>query len=142
MDMISSIADLSKTIVNKIFPDKLSDGEKLQAQVALEQILSERENTLVNAQRDIITAELQQEDKYTKRMRPTLGYAGLLFILCNYVAVPIVSYFMGSSTLPKFELPEEFWWAWGSYCGIYALGRSYEKTNGSNIVTTAITGKK
>lgn len=69
-------------------------------------------------------------------------YAGLLFILIINVIVPIV-YLIINGSVPNgqlIELPEQFWWAWGSVVGVYGAGRSAEKLGLANKVTQAITG--
>lgn len=123
---IGSVADLAKGVINKFFPDKMSDAEKAAAQIQLQEMLQKRENMLVDAQRSIIVSEMQQADGYTKRARPTLVYAGLLFIFLVHVAFPIIAY-LSKEALPALSLPEEFWWAWSGVCGVWVLGRSAEK---------------
>ena len=43
----------------------------------------------INASKEVIVAELQQSDNFTKRARPTVIYAGLLFILLEMFGVRI-----------------------------------------------------
>lgn len=138
---LGSVADFAKTIVNKIFPDKLSDGEKAQASIAIEQLVTQRETTLIEAQKSVIAAELAQDDNYTKRARPTIVYCGLAFIFLVHVFFPMTAYFTGKP-MPTLTLPEEFWWAWGGVCSVWVWGRSMEKQGASNSLITAITGHK
>jgi hypothetical protein len=114
-------------------------SERAAAELELTKILEAREAELVTAQRDIIVAELQQSDNYTKRARPTIMYAGLFFVLLNHVLIPIANRIMewrmivadrpvlDLYALKPLELPEDFWWVWGGVCGLYVLGRSAEK---------------
>jgi len=46
---IGSIADLAKSVINKFFPDKMSDAEKAQAQLQIQEMLQKRENTVIEA---------------------------------------------------------------------------------------------
>lgn len=138
---IGSVAEFAKTVVNKIFPDKLSDGEKAQASIALEQLVTQRETALVEAQKSVIAAELAQDDNYTKRARPTIVYSGLVFIFLVHVLFPIAAYFTGKP-MPSLTLPEEFWWAWGGVCSVWVWGRSMEKKGTSSGLVGAIVGKK
>ncbi|MCG2750382.1 MAG: holin family protein [Desulfobacteraceae bacterium] len=90
---------------------------------------------MVQAKASIMTAEMNQEDKYTKRGRPTIIYAGLSFIGLVHVVFPILAWVAltfkgGPVALPSITLPDEFWMAWGGAVSIYILGRSSEKVGG------------
>jgi len=128
-----------------------SDEEKLAARNALTSKildyaakLDETYQKELEAKRDIIVAELGQEDLYTKRGRPTILYGGLVFIGINYVLAPLIGRLMGflrslgevtpaqalalsELSKPLADLPPEFWWAWGGVAGIYVLARSTDK---------------
>ena len=130
-----SVADLAKGIVDRIFPAAASAEEKLKAQTQIQQMVEDRENTIVNAKAAIITAELNQDDRYTKRGRPTILYGGLIFIFLNHALFPMAAWVItifstGNIEMPNLSLPSEFWWAWSGVCSIYVLGRSHEKTGG------------
>jgi hypothetical protein len=95
------------------------------------------EAAVVDAQKAIIVAEMNQSDPYTKRARPTIVYAGLLAIFLVNVILPYVSYFT-KAVVPPISLPADFWYVWGGVCGIWIVGRSYERVKGSS---NQITGK-
>ena len=137
---LGSVADLAKGVMDKFWPPAADPNEKLKAQLALQQVVEERENKLIEAQRSIIVAEMNQGDSYTKRARPTIVYAGLLFIFMVHVLFPIMTYF-SKQTLPEISLPTEFWWAWTGVCGIWIVGRSAEKKGVENKIVSMITGK-
>ena len=138
---IGSVADAAKSIIDKFFPDKMNDGERAQAELGLQQILIERENNIVNAQKSVTVAELNQSDSYTKRARPTLVYAGLIFILLVHVVFPMLAFFQGQP-MPELSLPEEFWWSWGGVCSVWSVGRTMEKRGGQTKTLDMIVGKK
>lgn len=138
---IGSVADAAKTIANKFFPDKMGDGERAKAELELQKILSERDNKLADSKKAVMVAELNQSDQYTKRARPTIIYAGLVFIFMVHVLFPIMFVCFGKE-LPKLTLPEQFWWAWGGVCSVYAIGRSAEKGGAKNKLIGMITGNK
>jgi hypothetical protein len=105
---------------------------------------SELEQTLraeVGAKERIMVAELQHGDKYTKRARPTIVYTGLAVIVYNFCIVPTIQMFM-QMDLVQFNLPGAFWTAWGSICGLYAIGRSAQHVGMSNKVVELMAGKK
>ena len=84
-------------------------------------------------------AELQQGDKFTKRARPLVVYAGLAFIGINYVVVPIVA-LVNNVVVEPIPLPTEFWAGWSGIVATWSIGRSLEKRGSQNRVTSAITG--
>ena len=123
---IGSVADFAKTVVDKVFPDRLSEGERAKAELEIQRLAAARDATVINARRDVIAAELAQEDNYTKRARPTVIYTGLVFIGIVHVLFPVAAFFSGKA-MPQLSLPYEFWLAWGGICSVYSLGRSAEK---------------
>ena len=138
---LGSIADLAKGIMDKFWPPAADPNEKLKAQVALQQAMEVRESAILDAQKNIIVAEMNQGDSYTKRARPTIVYAGLAFIFLVHVFLPILAFFK-STPVPTLSLPTEFWWAWTGVCGIWVVGRSFEKRGAEGAILSAITGKK
>lgn len=138
---IGSIFDFAKGVMDKIWPPEADPNQRVQAQLRLQEMMEVRENTVIEAQRAVIVAEMSQGDNYTKRARPTIVYAGLAFILAVHVAFPIIVFFTGRP-MPTLSLPEEFWWAWTGVCGIWVFGRSMEKRGSSNKIIDMITGNK
>ena len=103
---------------------------------------SEIEQTIraeLDAKTKIIEAELNQGDNFTKRARPTTVYFGLVVIFYNYCVIPTIQMIKGISLSP-FELPTEFWVAWGGIVATWSVGRSAEKRGTRNKVTSLITG--
>jgi len=130
-----------------------TDDEKAQFRLTLETLLQRRDSEIeqtiraeLQAKERILVAELQQDDNYTKRARPTVVYAGLLFIGLNYVLIPLIARIAltfgaeGMDTTPLADLPSEFWAAWGGICATWVLGRSAEKRGSRNPIISAITG--
>jgi len=138
---ISSVKDFADSIMDRFWPKAASPEEKLRVTAELEKMLSQREATIVTAQKEIIVAELQQGDDYTKRARPSIVYAGLFFIFLVHVLFPILTFYTSEKT-PQLVLPEEFWWAWTSVCSVYAVGRSAEKSGKKSKYLSWITGNK
>lgn len=128
--------------VGKLLDEVHVSGEEKQAfAIRMEELvqaeLQVTEATLrqvLDAQTRIVLAELAQEDKYTKRMRPTIGYAGLVLML----AMVALKTFKGIDLV----VPAEFWYAWMGVTGTYALGRSLEKSGERGKLVEYVTGKK
>lgn len=137
---IGPIADLAKGIMDKIWPPSADPNLKIQAEKELAIMLEQRETSIIQATQNIIVSEMQQGDSYTKRARPTICYAGLLFIFTVHVVFPVVSWFW-KAQMPTISLPEEFWWAWTSVVGIWSLGRTFERRGAQGKLIEAIVGK-
>ena len=144
---LGSLADLAKRLVDRFLPPAATETERLAAQVQIQQMLGARESAMLEAQKAIMVAELQQDDPYTKRTRPMLVRWGLYAIGIVHVALPTVSWLTALYTdqplqLPQIALPQEFWLAWGGVVSVYALGRSLEKAGMGNPIIKKITGAK
>jgi len=139
-EVVSTVGD----VVDRFTLTKEEKQEfKLQMQSSLMKLEGELEETYrkeLDARQEIIKAEMAQGDLYTKRARPTIVYAGMLFIFLVYVLVPVIAYISGASEMPKIDLPPEFWWAWGTVVGVYGVGRTAEKMGVTNKLTNFITG--
>jgi len=125
----------------------LTDEEKQKFKIEMESLLQKRDSELeqtlraeIESKERVLVAELNQSDVYTKRARPTLVYFGLFVIFFNYCFVPLLQYFKGVTTIIPFELPTEFWWAWGGVVGTWSLGRSAERVGFRNRVIDTVVG--
>lgn len=145
---LGSVADLAGTIISRFFPPAATEQEKAAAAFRLQKLLEDRESRVLDTQRAVITAEMNQSDSYTKRARPTIVYFGLLAIGLVHVVLPMMAWVALVSTgkpladMPQITLPSEFWYTWGGVCSIWIIGRSTEKHGVVNRLTTAITGSK
>lgn len=129
---IGSVADFASNLVNRFFPKSMDEKEKTAATIEIEQILGKRDSALLSAQSTIISAEMNQDDRYTKRARPTVVYYGLFAIFLSYQAFPLIIWLIEVTTettikAPDISLPAEFWYTWGGVCSAWVLGRSVEK---------------
>ncbi len=138
---LGSIAGFATGIIDRVWPKEASPEEKARAQVFLESAMAAREQALIEAQKAVMVAELQQDDLYTKRARPTVVYAGLVFIFLVHVIGPLTAAW-GGKPLPEMSLPTEFWWAWSGVVGAWIIGRTAEKRGVENQVVRALTGGK
>ena len=68
-------------------------------------------------------------------------YYGLLAIFFNYSLLPFLQWYGGETPKP-FDLPTEFWVAWGGIVGTWSIGRSAERRGARNKVTSLVTGNK
>lgn len=79
--------------------------------------------------RDQIKVELQSEDPYVRRARPTFMYIVYLVMFINLIVIPVIQMITGKP-FAIVPLPEEMWYVFGgSYLG-YAYLRTVEKRGG------------
>jgi len=83
--------------------------------------------------RDVMVAELQQGDSFTKRARPMFIYAMTGLIVANYFILPLLK-------MPPIELPEQMWNLMTIAFSVYAIGRTFEKTGVAGKLTKKIMG--
>ena len=116
---ISPITDL----IGKAIPDK---DKAMEVTAELNKLGSQLESQVVDAQTKVMVAELQQDDLYTKRARPSVIYIGLGALVLNHILLPWITFAFGAD-VPEIVLPEAFWYAWGGVVGTYAYSRGKEK---------------
>ena len=137
-----NISDIVKETKNIVDEFHFSGEEKAELNLKLEDLAQDKFNTLqdnlkleLESKQKIILAELNQGDNFTKRARPTVVYMGLVMILFNYCIAPLISE-------QPFELPAEFWIAWGGIVSTWTVGRSFEKAGKGNKASNLVTGSK
>lgn len=140
----TTISEIGNTIKKFVTTDK----DRMEMQIQLEAILQKRDSEVestvrkeLEAKERVLVAELTQGDSYTKRARPTVVYFGLIVILYNYCVIPTIQMFRALEISP-FDLPTEFWIAWGGIVATWAIGRSAEKRGKRDKITSFITGSK
>ena len=125
-------------------PPEAGKEFEVKMQALLQQRDTEIEATIrqeLQAKERILVAELTQGDAYTKRARPTVVYYGLFAICFNYSFIPCLQWVSGSAP-DAFELPTEFWAAWGGIVATWSIGRSAEHLGKRNKATSLVTGNK
>jgi len=140
--LVGSIGDTVDRFIES--PDEKT-AAKLKIQELVQARMSEIEETArteLQAKERIIVAEMNQGDNYTKRARPTVVYFGLVVIAFNYCIVPLITSFAGEGITKTFDLPVEFWAAWGGIVATWSVGRSAEKRGSMGRLTGLITGNK
>ena len=143
-----SVGEIIESIGNTVDEFNLSGEEKRKLKMEMQKIIQQRESEIeatirqeLSSKEKILVAELQQGDSYTKRARPTVVYAGLVFIFFNYILVPVAQSLFGAEVAP-FPLPGYFWGAWGGIVGTWTIGRSFEKRGASSKFSRTVTGNK
>ena len=143
---IGSVTDFAKGVMDRFWPEKMDDTQRAAAELQLVQAVEAREAAILDTQKSVIIAEMQQSDNYTKRARPSIVYFGLLAIGLVHILLPITAWIVlmvtdqPLSNMPDIELPGQFWMTWGGVCSIWIVGRSAEKRGVTSKVVSAITG--
>lgn len=151
---LGSAFGFAKGIMDRFWPKQASEEEKLEVVSKMLPMIEQRDKTVIEAQKSIIVAEMQQGDNFTKRARPAVVYMGLLFIALVHVIFPImiklIVLFKAAtltaeqiaqvSSLLELSLPGEFWAAWGAVVSIWSIGRSVERRGAVNKIVGMITG--
>ncbi len=145
LPLIGTIVNALSGVADKFIrtPDE-KDAFELEASKLIQARDSEIEQTHrteIQAKERIIVAEMSQGDKFTKRARPSIIYAGLLLVAVNHVILPWIAFYTGSAP-PSIEIPAMFWTAWGGIAATWVVGRSFEKKGIENKVVSLITGNK
>lgn len=147
------LVNIAQGAANIVDQFKLSDQEKAEFNLKMEELLqkstSELEQSMrteLEAKERILVAELTQGDTYTKRARPTVVYAGLVFIALNYVVAPVVLWLVTQyrgypvESFPTLTLPTDFWYAWGGVVATWSVGRTMERRGVKNNLVSIVTG--
>ena len=131
-----SVGTLVEQVGGVVDKFHLSGEEKQEFKIQMTALIQKRDSEIeqtirkqLEAKERVLTAELTQGDSYTKRARPTVVYAGLVFIFLNYVFVPIIGQLFSVENMVSLDLPPEFWVGWS---GIVA----------TNAISRAVTGNK
>lgn len=121
--------------------------------VRMEELTQQREKEVeetirmeLDAKKSILMAELNQDDRFTKRARPTVVYVGLIFILLELLGLRhiIMNYMNIEADIiaNSDQIFKMFLGVWGSVLGVYSIGRSVEKRGTRNAWSSLITGSK
>ena len=132
--------------------------EKAQFILEMETLLQKRDSEIestiqkeLDTAARVIEAELNQDDRYTKRARPTIIYTGLCMYVLNSILFPKLAIFaaliadpatqaMVVSAMQPVIIPDSFALAWGSVVAIYAGGRTLEKRGARSAGVQMATG--
>lgn len=114
LDPVSSIVDLVKTGIDKVFPDA-GESQKRDIQGFL---------GALSGQVKVLTAELSG-NTLQRSWRPILMLSITAILVNNYILVPYLSLFGVPATV--LEFPDELWSLLKIGVGGYVVGRSAEK---------------
>ena len=135
---LGEVVDSVGNVLDNLFT---SDDEKEKNKIALSQITLAAAQTekKLNAdlekayledakdQRRQITVELQSQDAYVRRSRPTFNYIFYIVLIFNYIFIPIYQVITGVDLKPV-NLPTELWTVFGVGFIGYGYLRTVEKT--------------
>lgn len=133
--IISSAGDaLDKLFTSKDEQQK-NELAKAQIQATVAQVRNEMEKELdqlyvqdLQNLRKEVTAELQNQDPYVRRSRPTFNYVFYVIIVLKFVLYPLLEGLFKLS-IPNIVIPDQLWWVFGTGFIGYGYLRTVEKTS-------------
>jgi hypothetical protein len=135
---IGAIFDFGRTIIDKIFPDKVAqEKERLNAQIILAKMEQDGDIERLKASLSTILAEASSADPWTSRARPSFMYVMYVMILASipmgllYAFRPdIAANVVLGMKLWLAAIPDPLYALFGvGYVG-YTAARSYDKGKG------------
>jgi hypothetical protein len=123
---ISTAMDIAKSLVNRFLPASASEAEKMEAQLKIKKMIEDRDKSIMEAQRDILVAEIQGESWLQRNWRPILMLTVVSIVANNYLVYPYLSLFFSKALI--LELPERLYNLMEIGVGGYVIGRSVEKS--------------
>jgi len=136
---LDTVVSTAGKVLDNLFT---SDDEKQKNKIAMmeitlaaaqaeKQLALETEKAYMEDMKDLrkmITVELQSEDAYVRRNRPTFNYIFYVIIIFNYIFLPAYQLVTGQ-TLEPIVLPVALWAVFGTGFGLYGYYRSQDKKN-------------
>lgn len=119
---ITTILGLVMPLIKQVVPDTAKQAE---IQAELQKQLINNQGLLVNAMKEVMVADASQDDKYTKRARPTLVYWALSFVTLICLATPFGYADAMVNTLLK--IPGDLWTLMTVGVGAFGISRGVEK---------------
>jgi Holin of 3TMs, for gene-transfer release len=135
---IGAIFDFGRTIIDKIFPDKVAqEKERLNAQIILAKMEQDGDIEKLKASLSTILAEASSADPWTSRARPSFMYVMYVMILA---ALPMAGLYafrpdIAANVIIGMQkwltaIPDSLYTLFGvGYVG-YTGARSFEKSKG------------
>jgi hypothetical protein len=122
---IGTAMEIAKSLTNRFLPPSASESEKMEAQLKIKKMIEDRDRAVMDAQRDIVVAEIQGESWLQRNWRPILMLTVVLIVANNYLIYPYLSLFFSKALI--LELPERLYSLMEIGVGGYVVGRSVEK---------------
>jgi hypothetical protein len=127
---ITSVGDAAQILLDRIKADP--DLEQKIREMELEKFKLElQENQSV---RQLLSLEIQSEDKFVKRARPATLWIVIVILVGNFIVLPILNLIAVGFGLSPIQvtyptLPEEVYWLFGALFSVYTGARSWDKRN-------------
>lgn len=123
--MITDIISLVGRAAGKYF-DTQEKADEFRADIS--KLLSDNEAKILQAQRDVVIAEIQGQDHIQRLWRPILMMVCIFIVFNNYVLAPYMNLFFLTDI--ALQLDDNIWALMKIGVGGYTAGRSAEKIAG------------
>ena len=127
MPVLGKVIEQGLDVVDQFVEDK-DQANKLKAEIRkqIEDNAHQEQQTLIQEQGKIVTAEVKGESWLQRNWRPLLMLCVILIIANNYILVPYLGAFFPAK-VHVLELPKGLWALLNIGVGGYVAGRSGEK---------------
>lgn len=136
---IGPIVEVGKTLIDRLFPDKLAQAaERAKAEIEMQSLLQSGELKSIEVQLSAIIAEANSPDPWTSRARPSFLYVVYILLLWS-IPMGVITVFnpeAAANFTTGFKtwlgaIPSEVLTLFGTVMTGYVLGRSWEKVRGA-----------
>lgn len=126
LNLIPTILSFLGPVLNRIIPDPAKQAE---IQLELTKALVDKDTGILVAMKDVMVADSQQEDKYTKRARPTVVYWSMSMI----TLIGILGVFGKAETIINSlaAVPSDLYTLMTVGIGAFSVSRGLEKGIGA-----------
>lgn len=115
-------------VVDKLVPDKdLAAKLKAELEGKIQEIASNEFLSLIQAQVQVLLAELKGESWLQRNWRPLIMAEFGTIVLNNYILAPYLGLFLGQEYKLLLEIPPDMWALLKIGISGYVVGRSLEK---------------
>lgn len=135
---IAPIFDLGKSLIEKIFPDKVQQAsERAKAELELATLMQSGQLKEMEVQLSAIIAEANSNDPWTSRARPSFLYVVYILLLWS-IPMGILTIFKPDAAIAFTQgfgdwlssIPQDILTLFGVVMTGYVAGRSWEKVRG------------
>lgn len=123
MGTILAIINALSPILARIIPDP---DKRLEAEKAIQEALINSQAQIYSSMKDVMVADVESDNAYTKYARPTIVYWSLGMITIIIAAAPFGEAGVILDALK--QVPDTLWTLMTVGVGAFTLGRSVEKS--------------
>lgn len=122
LDGITAILNILAPVLNRVLPDPV---EQAKVQAELTKALVDNQSVIWQTSAQVMVADAQQDDKFTKRARPFLVYWSAGYVTLITVLAP---FGIGGAIMSALkDVPSDLWMLMTVGVGAFGASRGFEK---------------